>query len=656
MLGGMRGRGCECSAVWSRDSAALGVARNTWECAPAFSGAVMVGCDGELAIAADASLYYRADLVRRIAGAGVRPCGDTASHLILSAYRAWGPACLPYLEGDYAFVLWDHAAQRVFCARDCAGSRPLFFTEIGGTLLVASSLGALRAHPSCPGGLNHAVLAETAANVWQSPGETPYAALTAVPAGYTLSWRGPGTAHLVRQWSPPPITTRGAASFSDAAAELRHRLTRAVAERLGADVTSVWMSGGRDSTAVFAAGQATSRQLRPVSVSFPPGDAGREDETIGAVAERWQTPVHWLDSRRIPVFEHPEHGAARRDEPYEPLYEVFNRALARGSRAVGARVALDGWGGDQLFTRTPVYLADLVRTGRWVALAREWRALGVRDWRFFARTALVPLVPPPARAAAAMVRGGRPLPGPLDGWIPGWLTAPWKRAVADRQRDHVPPRAGRSFEEHELHFFLTCPTVSRVRGWLSALALEEGIETRSPLYDVRVIELAVSRPGDERRTGRETKLLLRAAMQGLLPDAVLAPRRVRTGVMSDYLRGAMTRDFLPLLDDVLHDPVVLAELGIIEPAALRRAAELCINHTWDEQVAVALLFTLHTELWLRGHVQQSAGILEFTDTSDDGHSLAVLSPGERPGFIHHGGAACTSNRSSSASEPSGSSP
>jgi hypothetical protein len=116
-------------------------------------------------------------------------------------------------------------------------------------------------------------------------------------------------------------------------------------------------------------------------------------------------------------------------------------------------------------------------------------------------------------------------------------------------------------------------------------------------------------------------------MRGLLPAQVLAPRNNRTGIMADYLQKAMRAAYPQLLHDLLAAPMLLAELGIIEPAALRRAAETCLAHSWDEQIAVALLFTLQTELWLRAR---------RTDTvvQDDGHSLAVLSPGERPGSLN----------------------
>jgi asparagine synthase (glutamine-hydrolysing) len=645
MLSQMSARGNGCSAVWRGEGAALAVARNTWESTAEFSGEVLVVRDRELAIAADASLYYRADLQKKLAAMGARLQVTTPSHLILAAYRAWGDQCVRHLEGDYAFILWDERQDRVLCARDFGGSRPLFYAEIGDSLVVASTLHALRAHPHCPGGFNEYHLAETAANLWLSAYETAHSALTAVPAGFVLSRNRRGVSCLSRSWHPPTIDSRNAAPLAEAAAELRECLGRAVQERLAPEhITSVWMSGGRDSTAVFGAGQSVlqqrpgARRLRPVSLSYPLGHPGREDEFITAVAQYWNVPVHWLHLQEIPPVERPVWAAAQRDEPYEPPFETFNRAAARASRSLGARVALDGWGGDQLFASSPVYLADLLRTGRWMALAREWRAFQVHDFRSFFSTAITPTLPPFLHLAATWLRGGRRLQDELQHC--DWLSKRLEKTVRERQQCYVRGGRGSSLATQELYLSLTSATWSRVRGWHSALALEEGVEVRSPLYDGRVIELAVARPRDERRSGRDTKILLRAAMRGLLPDDVLAPRRARTGVPGNYFRNALRTTYAQLLNQVI-DSSVLGDLGVIDPRALRRSADACLSHSWNDAVSGALFFTLQTELWLRARVG-----LDTESTHHDGHAVAVLPPGEWPGQLqNHGGERCISSRS-----------
>jgi asparagine synthase (glutamine-hydrolysing) len=610
LLGRMSARGEDHSQMWRVDGAALAVARNAWELEDGFSGDVLVVAEGDLVIAADASIYYRKELRDKLTARGERFEGTTPSHLILAAYRAWGEQCLQYLEGDYAFIMWDRAQRRVFCARDFAGRRPLYYADLGHSLVVASTLSAVIAHPRCPDDFNLEFLTETAAALWPSAHETTYQAVNLIPAGSRLSLANGGAAQRQQYWYPPEIESGSGPPFEDAAVELGELVCRAVDERLAPrGVSSVWMSGGCDSTAVFGAGQKvlqgkhSGRVLRPVSVSYPPGDPGREDELITAIGHYWSTPVHWLDIRQIPLFDHVEEGATDRDEPFEHIFELFNRTLARGSRAIGARVALGGGGGDQLFAADLSYLVDLLRTGQWVTLAREWRAVARGGAREFFRQVIKPTLPRSALRAATLLRGGQRLHGYLERWIPVWMDRRWVGRLAERQTLHTPPRRGKSCSAYEMYFGLTCAFFPRVSGRLGALGLEEGVEVRSPLLDERLIRFAATRPHSERRSGRETKLLLRRAMRGMLPAEVLAPRRFKTGVIVNAVVTAMREGYPDLLRSLLNSPV-LGELGLIQPGVLQRAYTEYLRHG-DGDVALALFSTAQVELWLRARLRPS---------------------------------------------------
>jgi asparagine synthase (glutamine-hydrolysing) len=609
MLGRMPGRGEERTDVW-RDSAALvGVTRYAWEMEAGFSGPVLGAEEAGLVVVADASLYYRDDLRRALEREGVRASADTPSHLILAAYRAWGPACVERLEGDWAFILWDSNEKRVFCARDFGGRRPLFYAGPGETLVVASTISAVLAHPRCSDELNLVSVAADAAGFFAAPQETAYRDIAVLPAGWSLEHHQ-GKTRVWRHWSPPAVRDAGGPPFEEAAEHLRELLTRSVAERLSpSGPTSVWLSGGWDSTAVFGAGQKVLRDrgddshLRPVSISYPPGDPGREDELITAVAEHWGAPVRWLDIQNLPLLDHPEARAAARDEPFAHAFEAGNRALGQGSRSTGAHVAFDGFGGDQLFQVSLVYLADLFRTGRWIRLAQEWRQRGQKGgFRSFFHWAVQPVLPPPLLGAARVLRGGRALRSYLERPVPEWIAPDFIRrhSLLERERFHTPVRTGGSHAAHETYWYLTHPYFPRVSARVCSFALEEGVELRAPLYDRRIIEFALSRPVPERSAGRETKRLLRRAVRGLLPEHVLAPRPYRTGTTGSYLDRSLRTLHAPLLEEVFAAPLALAELGVVDAAVLRQRWGDFVRRGGGN-VGMNLLFTLHAELWLRAY-------------------------------------------------------
>src|SRR5712691_11135294 len=230
LLDRMRARGHDRIGVWTTNGAALAVSRNEWELEDGFRDGVLVVEEGDLVIAADASLYYRKDLREKLAANDTRISGTTPSHLILAAYRAWGEHCVAHLEGDYAFILWDRGKRRVFCSRDFAGLRPLFYADLGDTLVVASTLSAVVAHPDCPNDFNLEFLAETAAGLWLPAQETAYRAVSLIPAGSSLSKTSGGGARLKQNWYPPEIESGAGPPFDEAAIELRELLCRAVDE------------------------------------------------------------------------------------------------------------------------------------------------------------------------------------------------------------------------------------------------------------------------------------------------------------------------------------------------------------------------------------------------------------------------------------------
>ncbi len=62
---------------------------------------------------------------------------------ILFAYRKWGTDCVNHLRGMFAFALWDENSQTMFCARDRFGIKPFYYMVQDGIFYFASEPKAL---------------------------------------------------------------------------------------------------------------------------------------------------------------------------------------------------------------------------------------------------------------------------------------------------------------------------------------------------------------------------------------------------------------------------------------------------------------------------------------------------------------------------------
>ena len=152
----------------------------------------------------------------------------------------------------------------------------------------------------------------------------------------------------------------------------------------------------------------------------------------------------------------------------------------------------------------------------------------------------------------------------------------------------------------ESMLYLTMPVWGWGGSFMRGSLLQEGVEVRSPLLDLRIVEFALRRPVAERADGTETKLLLRSAMKGLLPEPVLAPRTHRTGVTVGFSTQRMRQAYPGLIAQLFAEPLRLAELGVVDPAVLRSAADRYLAGDGGDFLRVNLFHTMKVELWLRG--------------------------------------------------------
>ncbi len=606
-LGNALGRAGERVRLQIEPPAILGVAHRAPEPASGLLQPPSFAVDDDFVVLADATLYYIADLCRVL---GMREgANPSASQLILAAFRKFGIACVDHLEGDFAFLIWDRHSRRVFCARDFTGRRPLFLGEWRGGLVVATSLDSIAALPGFDPQVNLAAVgADAAGLLFSCDDETCMKGVRSLRAGHIAQWSAGETLRTKRFWHPSAKNVRPM-SFDDAAEHLRDLLATAVSERVSRiGPTTVWMSGGRDSTAVFAAGMDAVRsgrsqgELIPVCRSHPRGDSGREDEMIEDIARHWGTTPHWTEAEHTPLFPGIRNRTRWSAEAFAPPFEGLTRALARTGRAIGSSIALDGYGGDFLFQVSRVYLSDLVARGRVTRALRDWQAMdgGKEGLRGFFHYGMQPLLPKWATTALRAARGNQSLRASMQRTAPPWIDERFVRqhSLVERFAALGPDgQAGSSAVEREAQFYLTHQFFARVNAKMSGFALDHGVELRSPLLDRRIVRFALSRPAEERNNAGDNKRLLRASMRGLLPESVLAPRRAKTGTLSSYFTHHMRNEGLSLLNQLLP-ATALSDAGIIDSAELARAVARYRNEGAAYPHAESLYCTLQAESWL----------------------------------------------------------
>ena len=607
MLAAMRHRASGTPEVLNSSGATIGAAQHDWEATVSGWSGPLIAEDEDWVVAADATLYYVADLRRNLRNA---PRDAGSAQLLLLALRKWGHRFARYVEGDYAIVAWERRRGRVLLARDFGVRRNLAYSIAGTSLVVASAPTAVARHPRVSVDYDDAFFAATALGAPAHGPRTAFRHVSVVSGGSTLAFEN-GRMTEVDRWTPPPFRSDWEPEVSaEAAEELRALLIDATRERLDANHTTVvFMSGGWDSTSVFACartsmigGEGAAQRVLPVSITYPADDVGHEDPHILAIAEQWGAPVRWVDSESIPLLHDSERRARLRDDPLAMAFEGQLRELSKAARDLGARVALDGLGGDHLFqVSSAAVIADHFFYGRWGKLLGAWRTwpLPIRQ---FARASLLPHLSSPVRGWIGAVRG-KPMEGYWDEQTAPWIV-PNPRFEAEREPEFE-RQPGEGAAEYESRTYLNTVMLARNLAANQVLGLDEGVQFRGPLFDPRLISFAAARPLSDRDAGGDSKRILRRAMAGLLPASVLARRFGKTGTPMGYVKRQLQASLGPELSKYFgRGRSHLEKLGVLNREVLLLAADQ-YQRDGVHVLGALLTLTLEAERWLA--VRESHG-------------------------------------------------
>jgi asparagine synthase (glutamine-hydrolysing) len=556
--------------------------------------------DGTCVVVQNGEIYNYPELRHELerAGHAFRTNCDTEVHLHL--YEQEGVRFAQRLRGMFAVALWDARRRRLVLARDRYGIKPLYYRKTDRTLEFASELRAL---PRGEIDLD-ALEAFLAFNSIPAP-YSIFRDVRKLPAGHVLVWDESGVTDVERYARPGPVPRDELRSDDEAelVEELRARLRDSVRAHLLSDVpVGVLLSGGVDSAALAAL--AAQETVEPVH-TFTIGFAERSfDERAGArlVAEQYGTNHHELLLRPDPRALLPALADAF-DEPFAdssalPTYLVSKLA------AEHVKVALSGEGGDELFGGYYTYAADVL-ADRLAPLARLARPLVERlptssakasfDYRAkrFVRAAhLPPLERHHAWKEISSADEREELTGRRSAFDPVDVYRTRYAETADAE-----PLA--RLQDVDFGIYLVDDLLVKT----DRASMAHSLEARVPFLDSVVTNFAFALASRHKVRGLSKKVLLRKAIEPLLPHPVVHGRKRGFSIpAAAWLRG----DLEPFARATLS-PDTLRRQGFFHPEPVARLLDEHVAGVEDRsrQLWGLLAFTL----WYERHVEQEPPVL-----------------------------------------------
>jgi asparagine synthase (glutamine-hydrolysing) len=284
------------------------------------------------------------------------------------------------------------------------------------------------------------------------------------------------------------------------------------------------------------------------------------------------------------------------DEPFEIAGYFSNWFGFAAANQAGVRVLLDGISGDHI-TPPYSYLSTMVRSFKWRAVLRELsfssRVYGDPRLPNLMRFGIGPIAPGLFVALRWLARGRGTAPYPKDSLIDHDFAV--RMRILDRLelRRRTLWKAARNIDTlHSWSF--TCGVLPGFFEQSSRMAATMGVETRHPFSDRRVIEFFLSLPLEMKTYGPLPKRVIRAGMEGILPELVRC--RTRYAHPGQAFQSSLLARHAELLR-----PVAFKEtLGPVRPYVNLNVAESARNSAaiGSPEAGSSVWKLLNLALWL----------------------------------------------------------
>jgi asparagine synthase (glutamine-hydrolysing) len=582
----------------------------------------MTTADGGDVIVFNGEIYNFQSLRERLQGLGHRFSSSGDTEVLLTALRQWGEQAIEMLNGMFAFAWWNAKRDTLVLARDRVGIKPLYYSVLPqGELLFASEIKALLAHPELETTVNPQAFQQHLAFGHSCGTRTILDGVQRLTPGGLLRYRvSRRSVEQDRFWRMPVIAKKEPEpTESQWGGRTLQAVQESVDEQMIADVpVGAFLSGGLDSSLITAIAARHTDGLRSYACGYTSDSNqldSRGDDLPYArdVANRLHLDHVELLMESDCVTELPEL-LYHLDEPLVDPASICCYVICKRARQDNVPVLLSGQGADELFAGYPRYhvmqstawmdhlpliarqsiasVASLLpgaMSGKLGGLTRRVRrvltGLNVSaDQRFIDLCSATPVGAIREILSAEMA-------DPLRDHGFGQSCIDWMNAS-----DHV---GTERYLQRDIAHYL--PNHNLL--YTDKMGMAVGIEARVPLLDNRLVQLAAEIPMRQKINAGESKIPLRRAAKGVVPDSVL--NRSKAGFGLPY-RGWLRNELAEMWDDIASAEN-LRRRGWFDPASVARIREDSQKGRRDLYMLQWAVITM--ELWARRFIDARSTFL-----------------------------------------------
>ncbi|MEO5571592.1 MAG: asparagine synthase (glutamine-hydrolyzing) [Bacteroidia bacterium] len=481
---------------------------------------------------------------------------NSDTEVLLFLYEKYGHDCLKFLNGMFAFAIWNHSKQELFLAKDRAGKKPLYYSSQNGIFSFTSEIKSLLTLSWIKPELDEKAFYHFLTFNMLPPPATMFKNIFKIHPGHFMVVNKDGIKNYEKYWEVDYQNLQNE-NLESLEQKTFDGLQKSVNYRMVADVpVGAFLSGGVDSSAVVAMmSKMSAHPVKTYSIGFqgqPEYDELEHAKKISKLfgTDHYEKMVSPDDMKNflpkiVDIFDEP-----LADSTCIPIY--FISQLAKEKNTI---VVLTGDGSDELFagyknyakylkfyplfhsySKAPSFLKKIIaksyNTFDDSSPASEMFHRASLDQEFFWGG---------ARSFKESVKRNFLCDSFLErskGWSSYQMILEYRKMF-----DNIP---NHSKEDIDWMCYLGYKFTDTNRYLYRAdrLGMANSIELRTPFMDYEFVNFALSVPGKFKIMNNEPKYILKKALEKILPKEILYRKKMGFNVplkewgnevMTDYV-------------------------------------------------------------------------------------------------------------------------
>ena len=445
---------------------------------------------------------------------------ESDTEVILAAWRMWGPDCVKKFNGIFAFAIWDRSRRELFLARDHAGIKPFYYylnpstgSGQGGKFIFSSEIKSILEH-DIPRRLNSEALNHYLRVLYVPEPLTMFEGIYKFPQASRGFYKS-GELKIEKYWEIEPGNNRSPASEAEVGEELKNRIHQSVKSQLISDrPLGLYLSGGIDSSILLYHMAVERGKIDTFSVGFYLKESEQKEKFNADFGLAKKTALFFKTNHNEvvigpdEVWDLLEKAVWHMDEPISNATAVAMFKLS-GFAKNKADVVLAGDGGDELFGGY-----DRYRLSRMATLFQKIPGFLRKPLDLGSRLKKLNTPAGVERFALFMFQKDDILKRVIT---PDCLNRGISKSFFEKKYFSKMPENAK-FEEMLMDIDRQTWLVDFALMLTDKMSMANGLEARVPFLDKDLVEFSARLPLKFKISPFETKILLKRAYRGLIPD------------------------------------------------------------------------------------------------------------------------------------------